>query len=60
MVLNDIGKIVLEEWSNTAILRSNVEIDECVIMPNHFHGIILILDNAECRGIALCPYEFKR
>lgn len=36
------GKIVDEEWLNTAVLRSNVILDEYVIMPNHFHGIIAL------------------
>ncbi len=36
------GKIVEEEWENTAIKRSNVILDEYVVMPNHFHGIIAL------------------
>lgn len=40
MVLTDIGKIVLDEWMKTEIMRSNVILDEKVIMPNHLHGII--------------------
>jgi len=42
MVLNDAGRIVSEEWSNTPILRPDLELDEFVVMPNHFHGIIII------------------
>jgi putative transposase len=40
--LNNEGRIVEAEWENTAIKRSNVILDEFVVMPNHFHGIIAI------------------
>ena len=49
MLLNPCGEIVQEEWLRTATLRSNVELDEFVVMPNHFHGIIFIVDG---RGTA--------
>jgi len=42
MRLNDAGKIVHDEWLRTAGIRSNVELDVFVVMPNHFHGIILL------------------
>ena len=37
MKLNAAGHIVSEEWLRSGELRSNVEIDESVVMPNHFH-----------------------
>jgi REP element-mobilizing transposase RayT len=46
MLPNQIGKIVAEEWLNTPKIRSNVKLDEWIVMPNHFHGIIMI-DNPE-------------
>jgi len=46
MHLNALGKIVEEEWLRTAEVRSNVELDEYRIMPDHFHGI-LILENED-------------
>jgi REP element-mobilizing transposase RayT len=44
--LNDIGRIVYEEWFRTAQMRPYVELfeDEIVVMPNHVHGIIWITD----------------
>ena len=42
MQLSEIGEIVADEWVKTEQIRSNVELDEWVIMPNHFHGIIMI------------------
>ncbi|MEJ5262811.1 MAG: transposase [Ignavibacterium sp.] len=42
VVLNEYGKIVESEWINCKILRKNVDLDEWIIMPNHFHGILII------------------
>jgi len=44
MRLNDIGQIVRDEWLKTPILRPEIELDEFVIMPDHFHAIIIITD----------------
>ncbi|MHB8086678.1 MAG: transposase [Anaerolineaceae bacterium] len=46
---NDFGRMVREEWFNTSKIRSNIELleDEFVIMPNHIHGIIWIMDRAD-------------
>ncbi len=42
MVLNELGKIVQDEWLKTAQIRKNIELDIFVVMPNHVHGIIII------------------
>lgn len=44
MILNDLGKIALEEVMKTPQIRTNIKLDEFVIMPNHIH-IILIIKN---------------
>ena len=44
IILNDLGKIVEEEWLKTMEIRTNVDLDYYVIMPNHFHGNIIIMD----------------
>jgi len=46
MNMNDFGRIVNEEWFNTARIRPNVELfeEEFVVMPNHIHGIICLSD----------------
>jgi REP element-mobilizing transposase RayT len=38
---SELGRIVCEEWLNTADLRPYVQLhdDEFVVMPNHVHGI---------------------
>ena len=37
-----VGEMVANEWENTKSIRSNVTLDEWVVMPNHIHGIIII------------------
>ncbi len=50
MVLNKFGVLVEKEWLNTKSIRSNVDLDSFVIMPDHLHGIIII--NKQRRGTA--------
>jgi REP element-mobilizing transposase RayT len=47
MQLSEIGKIVENEWLKTIDLRPdmNLTLGEYVIMPNHFHCIIIIGKN---------------
>ncbi len=42
MELNPLGEIVAQEWQATNKKRSNVQLHEFVIMPDHIHGIIEI------------------
>ena len=46
LTLNSIGEIAETEWHKTSHVRSNVELDEYIIMPNHLHGIILITNES--------------
>lgn len=41
MRLNECGRIVDESWQQILHHFSGVDIDRYVIMPNHFHGIII-------------------
>ena len=47
MQLSEIGKIAESEWLKTPQIRPdmNLEMGEYVVMPNHFHGIIIIGKN---------------
>ncbi|MEZ4572767.1 MAG: hypothetical protein R2849_21110 [Thermomicrobiales bacterium] len=42
MRLNSLGRIVQEEWLRCADVRESIELDSYVVMPNHFHGILMI------------------
>lgn len=44
MVLNDFGNIAHQTWQQTAVIRPNVVLHDFVIMPNHLHGIIEIVN----------------
>jgi putative transposase len=51
MKLNALGEIARAEWFRTAELRPLVELyeDEFVVMPNHVHGIIWLVENVGAR-----------
>lgn len=42
MLLNDFGKIVSSTWGDLINHFENIELGEFAIMPNHFHGIVII------------------
>lgn len=43
MVLNDAGRMVADCWLQIPHYFPNVELDEWVVMPNHIHGIVVIV-----------------
>jgi putative transposase len=47
MILSEIGKIVEAEWIKTPEIRPdmNLKLDSFIVMPDHFHGIIIIGEN---------------
>lgn len=47
MQLSEIGKIVQNEWIKTPGIRPDMKLEllEFVVMPDHFHGIIVIGNN---------------
>ncbi|WP_413172537.1 transposase [Anabaena azotica] len=53
MKLNTNGEIAKGCWLSLHQHFQNVELDEFVIMPNHLHGIILIVNNPDAEGEAL-------
>jgi REP element-mobilizing transposase RayT len=54
IVLNELGKIVLDCWNDLPNHYSDIILDAFVVMPNHIHGIIGI-DN----GIGIVETGFK-
>jgi len=53
MKLSALGKIVQEEWFRTAQIRDEIQLfdDEFIVMPNHGHGIIRIIETAGADGV---------
>ncbi len=45
MKLNDVGRMVEKIWREIPEYYSNVDIDEYIIMPNHMHGIIVLMND---------------
>jgi len=52
IILNEYWKIVKEEILNTEKIRSNVIIDEFIVMPNHIH-LVLIINNLNNNDVNL-------
>jgi REP element-mobilizing transposase RayT len=46
MCLNEYGQVVENEWLQTKNIRSNIETDIYAIMPNHFHGIVVLHEDS--------------
>ncbi|MEW6262355.1 MAG: transposase [Thermodesulfobacteriota bacterium] len=61
MRLNKVGQIVRDEWIQTGRLRPSVELDVFVVMPNHFHGILLLtVDGRGTARRAPTPEQFGK
>lgn len=43
MVLNDAGKMIDKQWNALITRFPNIELDVYQIMPNHFHGIVVLV-----------------
>jgi putative transposase len=50
MLLNEYGRIVAECWDDIAHHFSTVELDATVVMPNHMHGVIVLLESNDNVG----------
>ena len=55
---NALGDIVHAEWYATERVRPEVRLDAFVVMPNHLHGILEIIDVGARRGLA--PHAHAR
>jgi REP element-mobilizing transposase RayT len=57
MKMNGFGEIVKECWDEIPNNYRNTEIDEFVVMPNHIHGIIMILDDLKSDDVVGAIHE---
>jgi REP element-mobilizing transposase RayT len=44
MTLNDAGRVAVKCWKGIPAYFPHVDVDEFVVMPNHIHGILSIVD----------------
>jgi REP element-mobilizing transposase RayT len=59
MVLSEFGKVVAEKWQWLEIQYDYVELGAWVVMPNHFHGILIFHENRR-GGSRSAPTPTKR
>jgi REP element-mobilizing transposase RayT len=52
MRLNQVGLLVESSWHTLPRHFGGIILDECVVMPNHFHGIIQIVNPVGAQFIA--------
>jgi REP element-mobilizing transposase RayT len=57
--LNKYGRIVKEQWLLSSEMRSEIELDVFVIMPNHFHGIVIISNTNTVGANGRSPLQMK-
>lgn len=51
LALNDAGRMAQRVWQELPAHYHGVEIDQFIVMPNHFHGIIVLVGAGPCA----CP-----
>jgi len=56
MVLNESGETVERIWNEIPSHFSGVEVDTFVVMPNHIHGIIIILGDEDGCELGLATH----
>lgn len=52
---NEFGKIVRTCWNDLPRHYPSVKLDAFVIMPNHIHGVVVIVDNGNTVGAGFKP-----
>lgn len=50
IVLNNFGIVAKYEWLRTAQIRTYVKLDMFIIMPDHVHGILIIMNDVGATG----------
>jgi REP element-mobilizing transposase RayT len=53
MRLNEYGEIVRDEWYCSVHIRNEIELfeNEFIVMPNHIHGIVRIVENRTTNNV---------
>ena len=50
MILNDAGDLVKQAWENLPNRFPSVDLDAFIVMPNHLHGIIVVIEGDTSRS----------
>lgn len=59
VALSRMGEVVFDVWRRTSAVYSGVEACECVVMPDHFHGILWVKERL-ARPMGHIVKAFKR
>lgn len=59
MRLTTAGETVAGEWRRSREIRAEVELDEFIVMPNHFHAIVFLRRGAGVAGEPQTVRGFK-
>jgi REP element-mobilizing transposase RayT len=57
MQLNEAGSMVGHWWNKLSAKYPWVQIDEYVVMPNHFHGIVVVLNDSHADKSAISSQQ---
>ena len=62
--LSKIGQIINNQWNNIKNNHENVDLDQCIIMPNYIHGILIVNKRADARPAPtiseiICAFKSK-
>ena len=61
MVTNQFGDIVWKVWRTLTDRFSQISLDTAIVMPNHFHGIIVVHDDVgNIENYEESPFPFSR
>lgn len=59
MVLNEMGKIVLEEWYRTKDYHPNACLDSFIVMPNHVHAVVMLFEGSKPLGTIVNSFKSR-
>ncbi len=57
MQLNVAGQMLADEWLALLVRFPHIELDEWIVMPNHFHGLIVISETSVGATLVVAPNE---
>ncbi|MGB8980474.1 MAG: transposase [Anaerolineales bacterium] len=57
MILNEAGQMVVKWWNELPNKFPDIILGAFVVMPDHFHGIIIIQKNAAGADLRVCPEQ---
>jgi putative transposase len=60
MILNEAGKMIVEWWNELPRKFPSITADAFVVMPNHFHGIVILHDETVGADLRVCPGETEK